>query len=142
MGEQHIDIVVRRVHDHLRDEAGSPGKVFLVDRLWPRGVAKARLRIDGWPKEVAPSGELRKGFGHDPRRWPDFRARYRAELEGAREEVRPLLEAARSGPVTLLYGAKDVEHNNALVLRDYLRDLLSEEKKAGARSDAGRPEHG
>jgi uncharacterized protein YeaO (DUF488 family) len=109
-------IEVARVYD---DEL-PPGRRFLVDRVWPRGVAKDDLHLDGWPKDVAPSTDLRKWFGHDPDRWEEFRRRYTEELEARPDAVRPLVEAAASGDVVLLFGAKDVEHNNAVVLRDHL----------------------
>jgi uncharacterized protein YeaO (DUF488 family) len=102
------------------DDAHSSGCRFLVDRLWPRGVSKSDLHLDGWLKDVAPSDELRRWFGHDPQRWAEFRRRYTAELEARPEAWRPLLEAARDGDLTLLYGAKDTEHNNAVVLREHL----------------------
>jgi uncharacterized protein YeaO (DUF488 family) len=109
------------VHD--ADGAG-PGRRFLVDRLWPRGVRKDALPLDGWLRDVAPSAELRRWFGHDVERWPEFRRRYLAELEEAPDAVRPLLEAAREGDVTLLYAARDAEHNNAVVLREHLLATL------------------
>ncbi|MFC4565345.1 DUF488 domain-containing protein [Nocardiopsis mangrovi] len=112
-----IDLV--RVYDAVHDPPR--GQVFLVDRVWPRGVRKEALRLDGWPKDAAPSNELRTWFGHDPAKWEEFRERYTAELESRPEAVAPLVEAARKGPVTLLFGAKDTEHNQAVVLRDHLR---------------------
>jgi uncharacterized protein YeaO (DUF488 family) len=100
--------------------ADSDGTRVLVDRLWPRGVSKAKARIDVWLKEVAPSTQLRKWFGHDPEKWPEFQQRYRAELKGsaALAELRKLV---RQGHVTLVYGAKDEEHNDAVVLAKLLR---------------------
>lgn len=102
--------------------APEPGDGFrvLVDRLWPRGVAKEGAQIDLWFKEIAPSTELRKWFGHDPERWPEFRRRYFAELDQSPEAVALLVERLRKGTVTLVYGAKDPEHNHARVLADYL----------------------
>lgn len=114
-------IEIRRV----RDSGPVSGAVFLVDRVWPRGVRKAELRLDAWLRDVAPSTELRQWFGHRPERFPAFRERYRAELDRNPAAVRPLLDAARRGPVTLLYGARDPEHNQAVVLRDYLREKLA-----------------
>ncbi len=96
------------------------GLRILVDRLWPRGVTKERLAADAWAKDLAPSNDLRKWFGHDPEKWAEFRKRYRAELTQAHasQKIRELLDAAkRSKTITLLYGAKDGEHNEAVVLR-------------------------
>lgn len=121
------DITLCRVQDArnvaLQDDHGS---VFLVDRLWPRGVAKAELGFDAWLKEVAPSSDLRSWFGHDPQRWEEFVDRYRAELDTRPETLRPIVDALRRGPVTLLYAAKDTEHNHAVVLRDYLGEIVKE----------------
>jgi uncharacterized protein YeaO (DUF488 family) len=115
-------IEIARAYDVPR----TPGRRYLVDRLWPRGVAKQDLELAGWPKELAPSTELRRWFGHDPRRWPEFRRRYLAELESRPEAWRPLLEAARAGDVTLLYAARDADRNNAVVLRDFLAARLAD----------------
>ena len=104
------------------------GKRFLVERLWPRGMKKEALAMDGWLKEVAPSPELRKWFGHRPERYEEFRRRYRGELDSKADTWRPILSAARHGPVTLLYSAHDTEHNGALVLRDYLAERREKER--------------
>lgn len=96
------------------------GRRILVERLWPRGIKKDALDADGWLKEVAPSAGLRKWFGHRVDRWPEFQRRYRAELDAHPEAWRPLLTASRRGRLTLLYSARDEEHNSALVLRAYL----------------------
>jgi len=96
------------------------GRRFLVERLWPRGVRRANLELDDWLRDVAPSTELRRWFGHDPGRWTEFRRRYAAELDASPEAWRPLLEAVRTGPVVLLFSARDEERNSAVVLRDYL----------------------
>jgi uncharacterized protein YeaO (DUF488 family) len=100
--------------------ADSDGTRVLVDRLWPRGVSKAKARIDVWLKDVAPSTQLRKWFGHDPAKWPEFQRRYRAELKGS-PALAELRKLARQGHVTLVYGAKDEEHNDAVVLAKLLR---------------------
>jgi uncharacterized protein YeaO (DUF488 family) len=105
------------------------GQRLLVERLWPRGVKKEALAADAWLKEVAPSTELRKWFGHRPERWDEFRRRYRAELAANPAAWQPILEAARRGPVTLLYSAHDIEHNGALVLREYLNGKLGRGKQ-------------
>src|SRR6266446_6229845 len=83
------------------------GARVLVDRIWPRGLSKEKARVDLWLKEIAPSTELRKWFGHDPAKWDEFRRRYRAELKGNEEQVSRLQDAMEKGPVTLLYGARD-----------------------------------
>ncbi len=92
------------------------GERVLVDRLWPRGLTKEKARVDLWLKEIAPSTELRRWFGHDPAKWTEFKRRYRAELKGNKEQVARLKDEMEKGPVTLLYGARDEEHNEAVVL--------------------------
>jgi uncharacterized protein YeaO (DUF488 family) len=109
---------IKRVYDPPEPEDGAR---FLVERLWPRGVKKERLRADGWLKEAAPSGELRRWFGHDPAKWPEFRRRYFAELARHADAWKPIRQAARRGNVTLLYSAHDEKHNSALALKAYLR---------------------
>jgi uncharacterized protein YeaO (DUF488 family) len=103
------------------------GHRVLVDRLWPRGVRREALGIDAWMKDVAPSDELRRWFGHDPARWGEFAARYRAELrrKPAADLVNQLVAQARRGPLTLVYGAKDDEHNQAVVLRGVIERRLA-----------------
>ena len=93
---------------------------ILVDRLWPRGMSRTSARIDLWLKEIAPSAALRKWFGHDPARWARFRDVYFDELDKNRDAVEQLLEQARRGTVTLVYGAKNEEYNNAVALKAYL----------------------
>jgi uncharacterized protein YeaO (DUF488 family) len=114
-------IGVARVRDAVA--AGAPDG-FLVDRLWPRGVPKAALAGVTWLPDVGPSPGLRRWFGHDPARWDEFRRRYAAELDDHPEVWRPLAAAAVAGAVTLLHGSRDVEHNNAVALREYLLDRL------------------
>jgi uncharacterized protein YeaO (DUF488 family) len=99
---------------------GTKGPRFLVDRVWPRGVSRDALHVDEWLRDVAPSDRLRKWFGHDPARWEEFERRYFAELDAKADALAPLVSAVRRGTVTLLFGAKDEEHNNAVALRDYL----------------------
>ena len=114
-----MKISIRRAYE----EAGAgDGHRVLVDRVWPRGRARADLALAAWAKDLAPSTALRKWFGHDPRRWDEFRERYRKELASAeqRERLRQVLDAAGRGPLTLVYGAKDEERNQAVVLRDVL----------------------
>ncbi|MCP9318877.1 DUF488 domain-containing protein [Acetobacter persici] len=116
---QGAGIQVRRVYD-----APSPtdGTRVLVDRLWPRGVSKERATLDLWLKDIAPSTALREWFGHDPARWEGFCQRYRAELDANPACVEQLETLARKGPMTLLFGARNTEQNEAVVLAAYLRE--------------------
>ncbi len=114
-------IRVKRVYEQLEAD---DGKRFLVERLWPRGMKKENLRMDGWIKDVAPSDALRRWFGHDPAKWEEFRLRYFTELMENRDSWKPLLEEARHGMVTLLYSAHDQEHNNAVALKAFLEGQL------------------
>jgi uncharacterized protein YeaO (DUF488 family) len=104
------------------------GLRLLVDRLWPRGVRKDALKLDAWLKDVAPSTELRKWFGHDPAKWEEFQQRYFAELDARPEVLEPLLAAVSQRRVTLLYSARDTEHNQAVALKRYLT-IWGKEKK-------------
>ena len=99
------------------------GTRILIDRLWPRGLSKDKAHVDLWLKAIAPSTELRRWFGHDPKKWTEFQNRYRAELEGNAEAVAELKAALADGPATLVYGARDEAHNDAVVLADYLANL-------------------
>jgi uncharacterized protein YeaO (DUF488 family) len=112
-------LCVKRIYDPA-DPAD--GKRILVDRLWPRGVSREKAQVDDWLKDLAPSDELRRWFGHDPARWPEFQARYRAELSSQGPRLDELRALAARGRVTLLYAARDSEHNNAAVLRDLLEE--------------------
>ena len=94
------------------------GRRILVDRLWPRGLTKEKASVDLWLKDIAPSTELRKWFGHDPGRWEEFKKRYLAELKGNSEQIRLLKQELGRGAVTLVYGAKDEEHNEAVVIQE------------------------
>jgi uncharacterized protein YeaO (DUF488 family) len=96
------------------------GYRVLVDRLWPRGLKREAAHIDLWLKDIAPSDELRHWFGHDPGRWTEFQARYSKELDAQETLCRELLARSHQGRVTLLYAAKDAQHNNAAVLKSYL----------------------
>ncbi len=102
------------------DKQGGGGTRFLVERLWPRGVRKDELKMKAWLKDVAPSPGLRKWFAHDPDKWPEFEKRYRAELRANPEAWEPIVDAAKRGDVTLLYSARDTEHNSALVLKSFV----------------------
>ncbi len=110
-------VQIKRVYDPA---SPGDGRRILVDRLWPRGVRKEDASIDEWLKDIAPSAELRKWFGHDPARWQDFRDRYRGELKEKTEAVERLRRESQSQTVTLLFAARDAEHNNAVVLREIL----------------------
>jgi uncharacterized protein YeaO (DUF488 family) len=96
---------------------------ILVDRLWPRGLTKEKASVDLWLKDIAPSTELRQWFGHDPAKWTEFQTRYRAELRSNKEQLSLLKQEATKGTVTLLYGAKDEEHNEAIVLQKILMQI-------------------
>ena len=96
------------------------GTRILVDRLWPRGIRKVDAAVDQWAKDLAPSTALRKWFGHDPERWPEFRKRYAEELHQHEERLRQLRALARTSPVTLVYSAHDEAHNDAVALRDFI----------------------
>jgi len=114
-------IKVKRAYEPA---ARGDGKRFLVDRLWPRGVTKDALRVQAWLKGAAPSDALRRWFGHDPAKWDEFQRRYFAELDAQPEAWQSLLKVARRGTITLLFGARDIEHNNAVALKAYLEKLL------------------
>ena len=113
-----MPIQVKRVYD---PPSVADGLRVLVDRLWPRGLTKEAAALARWDRDVAPSNELRKEFGHDHSRWDEFKAKYFAELEANPEPVERLASEARKGKVTLLFAARDVERNNAVALREYLR---------------------
>jgi uncharacterized protein YeaO (DUF488 family) len=123
-------IQVKRVYEPPAEEDGAR---LLVDRLWPRGVDKQRLQLAGWLKEVAPSDSLRQWFAHDLARWQEFQRRYGAELEANPKAWQPILQAAQSGTVTLLFAAKDTEHNNAVALQAFLEPKLAHQHHAPAK---------
>jgi uncharacterized protein YeaO (DUF488 family) len=112
---------IKRIYD---PPAPEDGRRVLVDRLWPRGLAKEAVLIDEWLKEIAPSNGLRKWFGHDPAKWEEFRQRYFEELQGQKEALEHLQAEAKKGNVSLLYSARDAEHNNAAALRELLVNSL------------------
>lgn len=113
-----IDVRLKRAYE---DAAAADGYRVLVDRLWPRGVSRSEARLDAWERELAPSAELRRWFGHDPDRFEEFRRRYVEELGGQRPRLAALRRRARQGTLTLVYGARDTEHNDAVVLAAVLR---------------------
>ena len=113
-----MPVKIKRIYEPAAPE---DGQRILVDRLWPRGVSKGNAHIDLWLKDVAPSADLRKWFGHKPERWPEFRRRYFAELN-ANPATQTLRDLVETGPVTLIYGARDEIHNQAVALAEYLRE--------------------
>ena len=113
-----MDIQIRRAYD---PPGRGDGYRVLVDRVWPRGVTKDELALDEWRKEIAPSTRLRQWFGHDPERWKGFQERYFVELEKRPDAIQDLVKRARHGRVTLVYGARDTDHNQAVALSAYLR---------------------
>jgi len=115
-----VSIRLKRVYDK---PATVDGRRILVDRLWPRGLKKTDARVDEWLKDLAPSTGLRKWFGHDPARWKEFKKRYAAELDDQGERIKQLAQEARKHTVTLLFAAKDAEHNNAVALKEHLQQL-------------------
>ena len=112
-------IKLKRVYDPAR----SDGYRILVDRLWPRGLTKTEANVDKWLKDIAPSDQLRRWFSHEVTRWPEFKRRYFAELAPKEDLLRPIIDQASENPVTLVYAARDPEHNNAVALKEYL-DML------------------
>ncbi len=112
-----MKIKIKRVYEK---PSSLDGKRILVDRLWPRGLTKVKAEIYLWMKEIAPGEELRKWFGHEDSRWDEFKKRYIEELKKKKREVETLSGMVKEGNVTLVYGAKDEEHNNAVVLREFL----------------------
>jgi uncharacterized protein YeaO (DUF488 family) len=114
-----LDVRAKRAYDPAED---GDGYRVLIDHVWPRGVSRERARLDDWARELAPSDELRRWFDHVPERFEEFRARYREELNDKRERVEELRRRARKGTLTIVYAARDREHNNAVVLSELLRD--------------------
>lgn len=115
------NIQLRRVYD--RHQIDRRGEIrVLVDRVWPRGVAKESLHLERWAKDLAPSTELRRWFGHDPKKWAGFQTRYRHELGYKTAMLKELAELSREGSLVLLYGARDEKHNQAVVLKEVLEE--------------------
>jgi uncharacterized protein YeaO (DUF488 family) len=117
--DTNMTINIKRVYElpQARD-----GTRVLIDRLWPRGLTKEKAKVNMWFKDIAPSSTLRKWFGHDPERWSEFKKRYHKELSENSEVVAALLKKLKGGNVTIVYGAKDEEHNDAVVLKEYLEE--------------------
>ena len=128
MKERYSDMIrTKRAYEEPEKKDGSR---FLVDALWPRGIRKEGLNIERWLKETAPSKTLRQWFAHDPSRWVEFQRRYFAELRKRPESWRPLLDAARNGKLTLVFGARDAEHNNAVALKAFLEKRINPHEPA------------
>jgi uncharacterized protein YeaO (DUF488 family) len=113
-----LDVRIKRIY--AEPDRGDGYRV-LIDHVWPRGVSRERARLDEWARELAPSDQLRRWFAHDPARFDEFRARYRGELADQRDHVRELARRARSRPVTIVYAARDQQHNNAVVVAELVR---------------------
>ena len=128
-------IKLKRVYEQ---EDREDGVRYLIERLWPRGMKKSSLRIDGWLKDAGPSTELRKWFSHDTGKWQEFRHRYFAELDQAPEAWAPIRETGRQGTVTLLYSSHDTEHNNAVALKEYVEQKIAAQT---AHTTGGRARH-
>ena len=121
-GTSRLEIHVKRIYEPAEP---ADGYRLLVDRLWPRGISKQRASLDAWMKEAGPSAELRRWFGHDVSRWLEFKRRYGAELDSRQDLMAEILALANAGPVTLLYSARDTDHNQAVALAEYLTALRS-----------------
>src|SRR4051794_21017279 len=119
MARSTPDIRAKRIYDPAEE---ADGYRVLIDHIWPRGVTRERAALDSWAKELAPSAELRTWFDHVPERFPAFRSRYLEELEGHGDQIDDLRRRASAGPLTILYAARDREHNNAVVLAELVRD--------------------
>lgn len=119
-----MDIVVKRIYDDYTEEDGTR---ILVDRLWPRGVKKSEAMIDSWHKDLAPSNELRKWYGHDPEKWVDFKDKYFCELRDKDEKIREMLDSCRTGRITLLYASRNTDHNQAVALKEYIERTMEKE---------------
>lgn len=121
-----MKIKIKRVYEPASDDDGMR---ILVDRIWPRGITKSRANLDSWMPDIAPSSDLRRWFNHDPEKWTQFTRRYANQLRKNKEGIRTLYEKVAKGPVTLLYAAKDEQHNNAAALRRFL--VSSKNQSAG-----------
>jgi uncharacterized protein YeaO (DUF488 family) len=116
-------IKVERIYNNPR---GNSTFRILVDRLWPRGLSKDKVKVDLWQKDIAPSNSLRRWFSHDERKWDEFKHRYFKELEKNAEFVSTIIDRAKEEPITLLYGAKEQKFNNAMALKEYLEEKIKE----------------
>ncbi len=120
MNRKQITIRVKRVYEAPEE---ADGRRILVDRLWPRGLSKEKAKVDVWVKEIAPSTELRRWYGHVPSKWAEFKSRYVAELENSPGQVEEILEEVQAGNVTFLYSSKEEQLNNAVALKEYIEAI-------------------
>jgi uncharacterized protein YeaO (DUF488 family) len=118
-------IKIKRIYNNPKGNSSSFR--ILVDRLWPRGLSKDKVKVDLWQKDIAPSNSLRKWFSHDERKWNEFRVRYFKELDKNNELVDTILDKLKKGSITLLYGTKEEKFNNAIALREYLEDRIKKD---------------
>ena len=116
-----MEIKIKRAYEVPGDQDGSR---VLIDRLWPRGISKEKAKIDFWPKELAPSTELRRWYSHDPAKWSEFKSRYFAELDGNPKLVSELMNYVRKGTVTFVYSSKEQRINNAVALKEYVESSI------------------
>ena len=121
MNGKRIEIRVKRVYEEPEE---SDGRRILVDRLWARGLSKEKAKVDVWVKEIAPSTELRRWYGHDPNKWTEFKSRYAAELESNPGQVEEILGEIQAGIVTFLYSSKEKQLNNAVALKEYIESII------------------
>jgi uncharacterized protein YeaO (DUF488 family) len=121
MNSMRITIRIKRVYEEPEE---ADGRRILVDRLWARGLSKEKAKVDVWVKDIAPSTELRRWYGHDPNKWTEFKSRYAAELEANPDEVEEILEEALAGIVTFLYSSKEEQLNNAVALKEYIESII------------------
>ncbi len=119
-------IKIKRIYD---PPSKDDGKRILVDRLWPRGIRREDAKIDEWLKDIAPSDELRKWFSHEPSKWQEFKSRYKKELKDKSDLIERLRSESKSGTITLLFAAKDMEHNNAVVLKEVIERGAPESRR-------------
>ena len=121
MNGKRIEIRVKRVYEEPEE---LDGRRILVDRLWARGLPKEKAKVDVWVKEIAPSTELRRWYGHDPNKWTEFKSRYAAELESNPGQVEEILREIQAGIVTFLYSSKEEQLNNAVALKEYIESII------------------
>ena len=121
MNSKRMTIRIKRVYEEPEE---SDGRRILVDRLWARGLSKEKAKVDLWVKEIAPSTELRRWYGHDPKKWTEFKSRYAAELETNPGIVEEILGEVQAGVVTILYSSKEEQLNNAVALKEYIESII------------------